>query len=42
MKIDIDNMDGRTQERVALCIIVSLLAVLAFVVFTAYLFQDGK
>ena len=42
MKIDIDNMDGRTQERVALCIIVSLLAVLAFVIFTAYLVQDGK
>lgn len=42
MKIDIDNMDGRTQERVALCIIVSLLAVLAFVLFTAYLFQDKK
>ena len=35
-------MDGRTQERVALCIIVSLLAVLAFVLFTAYLFQDKK
>lgn len=40
MKIDIDNMDGRTQERVALCIIVSLLAVLAFVLFIAYLVQD--
>jgi hypothetical protein len=40
MKIDIDNMDGRTQERVALCIIVSLLAVLAFVIFIAYLVQD--
>ena len=40
MKIDIDNMDGRTQERAALCIIVSLLAVLAFVIFIGYLVQD--
>jgi hypothetical protein len=42
MKIDIDSMDERTQKRVALCITVSLLFVLAFVVFTAYLFQDNK